>query len=236
VNHPAREKLFALFCGLWLGLTFLKFGNPIILDAMVGKPQSWAEPWPVSWGYWMLAGVGLFAIPVLKFRFPQPQWPVILLAFWLCWQFLSSTRTIEPRLTNPTLAHFATCAVSFLLGALALAPLRKSPWFWTPVLAGFFYVLFAGFEQHAGGLEATRKAFYAQPNWQLYPKEYLLRVESNRIFSTLVYANALAGLLLLLLPAVLWQAWELTARWPHLLRGVFVGLFANLGVACFYWT
>src|SRR5262245_25404199 len=49
------EKLFVLLCGIWIGLSLLKFGNPVIFDKMIGPPQDWAEfvftPWPIWWGY-----------------------------------------------------------------------------------------------------------------------------------------------------------------------------------------
>jgi O-antigen ligase len=236
----ATEKLFSFGCGTWIGLSLLKFGNPIIFDQMIGEPKNFAEfvftPWPVGWGYVLLAVVAAAAFPVLKFRFSRPLWPIAFLGFWLFWQFLSHTRSIDPKLSQPTLIHFVSCAVAFLLGHWTLGRLQASKWFWGPLLACLFYVLFAGFEQHAGGLEATRKAFYAQPNWEMYPKDYLLKIESNRIFSTLVYPNALAGVLLLLLPAALWQVWQVSVKWPKILRGVAFGLFAYLGVACFYWS
>lgn len=234
------QTVFALLCGIWIGLSFLKFGNPIIFDRMVGTPKDWAEfvftPWPLAWGYAMLVVVIVAAIPVLKAGFDRRAWPVFALGFWLFWQFLSNAGSIDPRLSNPTLVHLVTCGAAFLLGSWALRPLRACGWFWTPILIAFFYVLFSGFDQHAGGLEATRKAFYAQANWQMYPREYLLKIESNRIFSTLVYPNALAGLILLCLPAVLGQSWRLTEKWPRVARGVLCGIFAYLGLACLYWT
>jgi O-antigen ligase len=234
------EKAFALLCGLWIGLSFLKFGNPIIFDQMITAPKKWDEfvftPWPIAWGYFLIVVVVIAAIPILIIRVSKRDWPIGLFAFWLFWQFLSSSRSVEPQLSNPTLIHFVTCGVALLLGWWALAPHHASRWFWTPVLVCFFYALFSGFDQHSGGLEATRKAFYAQANWQLYPKEYLLKIESNRIFSTLVYPNAFAGLILLMLPAVLWQAWQVTDRWPRVFRGVLIGLFGYLGLACLFWT
>jgi hypothetical protein len=236
----AKEKLFTFLCGLWISLSLLKFGNPVIFDQMIGAPKDWAEfvftSWPISWGYVLLALVVVASIPLLKPRFDRRHWPVTLLGIWLFWQILSSARTVDPKLTQPTLTHFISCGVSFLLGWWALAPRRGSGWFWGPVIVGFFYVLFNGFDQHAGGLEATRKAFYEQPDWQQYPKEYLLKIQSNRIFSTLVYPNAFAGVILLLFPPVLCQAWVVTERWPRVLRGVLAGLFIYLGLACFYWT
>jgi len=207
---------------------------------MIGAPKDWAEfvftPWPLSWGYALLVVVLVTAFPVIKLRWDKTDWPVAIVGFWLFWQLLSSARSVQPQLSNPTMIHFASCGVALLIGWWALAPLRASPWFWGPVLLSFAWVLFAGFDQHSGGLEATRKAFYAQPNWELYPKEYLQKIESNRIFSTLVYPNAFAGLILLVLPAALWQGWQLTERWPRVLRGVAVGLVGYLALACFYWT
>jgi hypothetical protein len=109
--------------------------------------------------------------------------------------------------------------------------------FWTLVLLGFFYVLFSAFDQHHGGLEAVRREIYATPNWQqLYQEEYLKKIQSNRIFGTMVYPNALAGAILLLLPISLWKTWELTPRWPRIARGVILGLFAYLGLGCLYWS
>ena len=71
-------------------------------------------------------------------------------------------------------------------------------------------VLIAGWKQHFGGLEETRRFFYSLPDWQSYPPEFLKKVSSNRIYSTLFYPNALAGVILLLLPASLSIVWHAT--------------------------
>jgi len=97
-------------------------------------------------------------------------------------------------------------------------------------------VLGLGFNQHYGGLDEMRRFFYQQPNWQQYPPEYLKKILSNRIFSSLVYPNALAGALILLLPALLVVTWRLTARLPRIWRGVLTGLLAYSGLACLYWS
>jgi O-antigen ligase len=143
---------------------------------------------------------------------------------------------VDPKLTKLTLVHFTTCAIAFVIGWRCLVETRYSSWFWTPLLIGFLYVLFSGFDQHNGGLDATREAFYAQPDWRTYPPEYLLKMQSNRIFGSLVYPNALAQLIILLFPISLWQFWELTARWRRMARLVVVGLFAYLALGCLYWT
>jgi len=237
---PLSHKLFALAAGLWIGLSLLKFGNPAMFDSLVAAPTTTAEflftPWPIAWGYLILAVVAAAGLAVARPEFRREQWPLALFGAWLFWQFLSGARSIEPALTKITLIHFTSCAAALLLGWWGLARVKNPAWFWVPVLLCFFQVLFMGFDQHNGGLESTRREFYAQPNWQLAPKEFLLRMESGRIFSTLLYPNTLAGVILLLLPVSFWQIWSLTQRWPKIARGVALGLFAYLGFACLYWS
>jgi O-antigen ligase len=236
----AAEKVFALVAGIWIGISLVKFGNPIIFDRMVTAPQNVAEliftAWPIAWGYLFFAGVALASLMVLRPRWSRDHWPILLLVIWLFWQFLSSTRTIDKALTAATLPHFVSCGVSLLVGWWALARVRLGAHFWVPIMAGFFYTLFSGFDQQHGGLEAMRKAFYEQPNWQAYPKEYLQKMSSNRIFATFVYPNAFAGAILLMLPVTLWQTWNLTGKWPRVARGVLFGIFGYLALGCLYWS
>jgi hypothetical protein len=240
VRQPAAERFLVLLTGVWIAVSLIKFGNPVIFDRMIEAPRDIAEfvfvSWPVSWGYVLLAAVALAAIRTLRPAYRKEQWPIAFLGFWLFWQFLSSTQTVDPKLTQATLIHFVSCGVSFVVGWWALSRCRLGPLFWTPLLLGFFYVLFNGFDQHHGGLESMRKAFYERPDWQTFPKEYLLKMQSNRIFSTLVYPNALAGVILLFLPIALWKTWDLTKMWPRVARGVALGLYAYLGVGCLYWS
>jgi O-antigen ligase len=226
--------------GIWIGLSLVKFGNPVIFGAMITPPKDLAElifvAWPITWGYFFVAVTVLASLGILRPRVNKAHWPVWLLFIWLFWQFLSSARSIDRQLSTPTLVHFVSCVIAFLLGSWALARTRAGIAFWAPILSGLFYVLFSGFDQHHGGLDAVRKDFYSNPNWQLYPKEYLLKLQSNRIFSTLVYPNALAGAILLILPVSLWKLWEFAAHAPRIVRGVVVGLFAYLGLGCLYWS
>jgi O-antigen ligase len=109
-------------------------------------------------------------------------------------------------------------------------------WFWLPVAVGFFWALLEGFNQHYGGLEATRKFVYEQPGWESFPPEFLRRLERDRVFGTLFYANAMAGVILLLLPGTLWFCFQGGSDRLRVLRAVAVGLCGYAGLACLYWT
>ena len=233
-------KTFAGLTGAWLGVSLVKFGNPVILDRLVESPRGFWEmvfnPWPVAWGYWMLSVLVISGAGVVRFKTSAPRWLVALPMVWFVWQLVAATQTVDVQLTNATLLHFAACNACFYLGLFALSRVRQMTWFWNFLLLGFAWVLWMGLCQHFGGLEATQQMIYQQPNWQQLPPEYLMRMASKRIFSTLVYPNAFAGAILLLLPASLAVVFKMTARLGNVVRGVLVGSLAYAGLACLFWS
>src|SRR5204862_2063274 len=129
-------------------------------------------------------------------------------------------------LTAAVLKQFAACVICYFLGRFALSHAKDLTPFWIGILAGFIIILGLGFNQHYGGLDEMRRFFYQQSNWQQYPPEYLKKISSNRIFSSLVYPNALAGALILLLPALLVVTWRSRARLPRICLGTMSCLLA----------
>lgn len=236
----SRPGLFSAVFGAVLGIALLKFGNPIILDRLIDPPANiWEflfQPWPVLWGYGALLACLALGLASLKLKAPAPKHVAVVLCVWLAWQFVASITSIEGRLTRPVLVHFTACVACFFAGLYGLARNPRPGFFWLPVLLAFVWVLWTGFEQHYGGLEATRKMFYERPDWQQYPPEYIKKIESNRIFSTLVYPNALAGAILLLLPSMLLAAWNFSARLQPLSRAVIAGVLGYAAAACLYWS
>jgi O-antigen ligase len=226
--------------GCLLGLSLLKFGNPIILDRLIDPPANiWEfffQPWPVRWGYALLIGCSALGFGVVQFRTQVPRWVLVVPCAWLGWQILASAQSIDMRLTHATLLHFCACVLCFFLGLFGLGKLKSLNCFWFCLVLAFAFALWTGFEQHYGGLEATRKMFYQQADWQHYSPDYIKKIESNRIFSTLVYPNALAAAILLLGPALLVAAWTLSARLTNVSRLVIVGVLAYAAIACLYWS
>ena len=234
------ETLFAGAAGLFLALALLKFGSPVILDHRIPTPSTLEDfiyaPWPLVWGQCLLAGLALLGLLVARWTVPVPRWVPGLLALWLAWQFLSATQTIDATLTGQTLRHFVACGVCFGLGMVALSRVKQMRVFWLGLLGGFFVVLVIGLEQHFGGLERTRKYFYDLPNWQSYPPDFLKKVESNRIYSTLVYPNAFAGVILILSPILLSLLWRRGVDWQKNVRWAVLIMVAGVALACLYWS
>ena len=235
-----RDRLVPLVLGLWIGLALLKFGNPIILDRLVTAPTSGAEfiywSWPFMWGCVISAIVLVIAFGGTRWSRPPKKVLLWLPAAWFGWQVLAGARSVAPHLTNPTLVHFGITVAAFYAGYFVLSKTRGQNLFWVPVLLAFAWSLLSGFDQHYGGLEATREAFFEQEDWQSYPEEYVKKMQTDRIFGTLVYPNAFATVILMLGPVLVYQLWRFGENWPRVLQGVLCGVLAYMGAACLVWT
>ncbi len=235
-----RGAFFSILFGAVLGVGLVKFGNPIILDRLVETPHGFWElllqPWPISWGYAFLviaAVCGLLNRPKIS---RVPLWVLLTPLIWLGWQCVAAAFTIDANLTRATLPHFAASVGCFYLGLFCIGGLANFQRVMLGIAIGLLWVIWFGFDQHYGGLEATRQMIYAQPGWENLPREYLLKIASNRIFSTLVYPNALAGAIILLLPCSCLVFWNKAQRLSPVARGVLIGVFVDAGLVCFYWT
>jgi hypothetical protein len=235
-------RVFAVFLGVVLGLAVLKFVNPAVFDKFVEWPANGYEwvinPWPMAIGYWLLAAVAMIGLFALRREITAPRWLIVLPLVWLIWQLASATRTVDAELTRSTLKHFASCVVCFYLGFFALASLKNPVHFLVPTCCAFVVVLAVGIEQQFGGLEASRQYFltYVYPRMPSVPPDYLNKLSSERIFSTQFYPNALAGVVLLLLPATLAVIWQSERRFTRSARAFLAGVIGLAALACLYWS
>jgi len=236
-------RFFALCFGAFLGLTLIKFGNPPIFESWVTAPGNIYEfvlgsPWPITWAYGLMGLVVIAGLFVGQWKPNVPHWLVGLPLGWLAWQCFAAAASVNPALSKPTVAHFLGCVVCFYLGLYCLADLRRAVWLLPGLLCGFLIVLLAGWQQHFKGLEQTRKYFftYLYPHMKEVPPEYLKKLSSPRIFSTLFYPNALAGAILLVLPVVLEFMWQARARFTAAARIFLVSATAIGALACLYWS
>jgi hypothetical protein len=244
VEKSGERMLPSVFAGLFgalLGLSLLKFGNPVILEKMIDWPTNIYEwifnPWPVVIAYWLLAGVTVFGLVVARWKTEVPALIVALPLVWFVWEIISGTQSVSVQLTHPTLVHFATCVVCFYLGLFSLGPVRRMWPFWVGIIAGFSIALLSGLNQHFGGLAETRRYFYLyNPDLTKVPEALLEKMKSDRIFGTLFYPNALAGIILMLLPAILAVIWSWRERLTVGARGFLMAVIGLAGLGCLYWS
>ncbi len=236
-------KFFASLFGAFLGLTLLKFGNPPIMERWVETPRNIYEfvlgfPWPIIWAYWLLALVAGCGLLTARWAFQAPRWLIALPLVWLAWQFLAAVQAVDDQLATATFKHFGACVVCFYLGYFCLSRQPRLGLFWIGLLVAFLLVLAAGWSQHFGGLEQTRKYFYTYlyPQLKEVPPGYLKKISSNRIFATLFYPNALAGALLLFLPGMLTLLWRAERWFTAGARRFLSGVVGLGGLGCLFWS
>lgn len=243
-QHPPSQlgKVFAVAFGCFLGLALLKFGTPSVMNQFVTTPNNVLEwfifVWPLKVAYPLAGILALTGLAVAHWKNFAPRSLVAMPIVWLVWQFIASTHTVDASLTQGILIHFTICVTCFYLGTLSLRRANTARLFLGPLLGAFGVMLYVGLEQHFGGLEETRKYFWAYfyPTLPNVPPEYLKKMQSNRIFSTVFYPNAFAGALLLLLPALLTWIWQAKQRFTIGARSLLCGLLAICSAGCLYWT
>jgi O-antigen ligase len=235
------QKLFACAFGLLLALSLLKLGNPVVMDAKVEMPgNAWEwmlTGWPLTVGQALLGLVILLGIPAVRQRSNIPRWLRFAPLPWLIWQFIAATDSVDGSHTTATLLHFCTAVACFYLGLFCLSPIRELRGFWSGLAAGYVLVLLSGWQQHFGGLEATRAYFFTEVYPTLngeVPAALLKRMTSDRIFATLFYPNTLAGAILLLAPVSLGSL-PLVFRQDSA-RRIAVLLMLALSGGCLLWS
>jgi len=200
------------------------------------------SPWPISWAYRLLGLVSIMGLIVAvssgSTRNAIPFWLLILPLVWLACQVIAATTTVDDELSRPTLTHFIACCVCLYLGFFALARVRNLAPFWIGLFCAFLLVLVVGWEQHFGGLEATRQYFFREiyPQLREVSPDYLKKISSNRIFSTLFYPNSLAGALLLVLPVMLMLVGSSRGLLTLPARCLLAGLVSVGALGCLFWS
>lgn len=252
LNVDRAGAWLAVWSGVVFATVWVKLGSPMILSDKTHAPENLLEwlilSWPPRWGYallglWLLAAVALaWRLPPSPRHSPAKGWwrwtPWLLLA-WLAWQVLAALFTVEPHMTRLVFPHLFACGVCFLGGRFVLARTRHPEFFWGFAALGVVVTLVGGWDQHWGGLEATRRQFEQLPpemRAAMDTLEFRARMASNRIFSTFFYPNAFAGGLLLGLPATVAFAWRWGA-WRNRILATALSIVTALGgLACLVWT
>ena len=226
--------------------------------------EFWADAWPPHWGNWILlplalAGAGLGLSRRLQWPGTRQLWLLPLL--WFGWQLLSATQTVDGNLTAATLCQFAGCLAGYFIGALVLGRERAWQWLLIGILAAFAFCLIRGINQRLFEFPQSRQMLLEgqRTGWTNIPPEMfaemkrdqaviptngvyvpnpviLTKFAKGRVMGTLVYPNALAGLVLLLLPVSLVLAFNSSRRLRPPLPAAVTALTILLGGMAFFWT
>lgn len=222
------------------------------------------EPWPLHWANWMLFPLllaGGLLIIAGKVSWPHTRWLWLLPLIWLGWQLVSATQTVDVNLTHDTLWQFFGCVACYFLGSLLFAHDQLWRWLLPGLLAAFIFCMVRGIDQrvfefpqdHIMLVEGERTGwtnFSPATVTQMKAENVIIttngvdvanpiilkKFKKGRIAGTLVYPNALAGLILLLWPIALTLAFSHTKTLKSSIRLAVIGLTIFLGSVAFYWS
>ena len=256
--------LFGLFLGLAIWKFGNPVILEEIIHPPANWQSFWNDAWPIAWAnvlllvITVLGGVLLLANP---FRWPATRWLWILPVIWLAWQFLSAAQSQFHDLTTPTLWQYAGCVICYLLGALVIGRQRGWHWLLIGVFAALAFCLVRAVDQKLFEFPRERQLLLEsqQAGWtNMAPSLFLelkqdniiintngvdvanpviiAKYEKGRVSGTLVYPNALAGIVLLLLPAALALIWQTTRKLRPLVCLAAMGLAVFLGLAGLFWS
>jgi hypothetical protein len=231
---------FGLFLGLCLWKFGNPVILDPMISVPVTAAEYFNVPWPPHWAGWLLLplvilGAGL----ALQNKIPRPQfsWLGLLPLAWLGWQFLAAGPTVDADLTAATLWQFSGVVACYFLGRLVFA--RDALWRWLlpGLLAVFAFSLVRGVDQRLFEFpqDGQLLAEGERCGWTNFPPETVAQMKADnlilttngadvanpvilakfknaRVYGTLVYPNALAGIILLLGPVALALAFGATKK------------------------
>jgi len=222
------------------------------------------EPWPTHWANWIflpLAAIGAILIFQKKIVWTQTKWLWLLPVIWLGWEFISATQTVDADLTAATLSQCCGCVACYFLGALIFA--RDDLWRWLlpGLLVAFAFCLVRSIDQHVFEFPQNYQMLIEgeRSGWTNFPPETIAEMKAGnviintngadvanpailekfkkgRVAGTLVYPNALAGIILLLWPIALALAFSATKKLKPFIRLTTIALTLFLGSAALFWS
>jgi len=189
-SKSGREKYFALAFGLFLGLTILKFGNPVILDSKISSPVSLSDflndAWPTHWANWILLPLALAGAAIAfsrKLPWPTIKWLWLLPLLWFGWQLFSASATVDSDLTATTLWQFSGCVACYFLSAFLLGSEHALRWLLIGVLAAFTFCLIRAVDQRLFEFPQNRQMLIEgeHAGWTNFPPELFLDMKREQV-------------------------------------------------------
>jgi O-antigen ligase len=235
------------------------------ISAPTSLAEFLSEPWPPHWANWILPPLVIVGgLLIFKSRRPNFHLPTSIFCFslgWLGWQFVSATRTVDANLTTATLWQFSGCVACYFLGAFLFHERSAQKILLAGILVAFTFCLVRAVNQRLFEFPANHQALAEgeRAGWTNYLPETIAEMKREsaiittngmdvanpvilekfskaRVYGTLVYPNALAGLVLLLWPVSLVIVFGAAKNLKPAIRLAAIGLAVFLGGAAFFWS
>jgi hypothetical protein len=234
------------------------------IDAPVTWSDCLSDAWPPHWVNWMLVPLAGWGA-LLAFQAGKSGWPSICLwllpLVWLVWQFVSAAHTEDADLTAATLCQFCGCVACYFLGMRLFGRNDIARWLMIGLLVAFAFCLVRAVNQRLFEYPQNVQMLTEgeRTGWTNFPPESIVELKHDdiiittngvdvanpailqkfakgRVSGTMVYPNALAELILLLLPVSIVLAFYSTGRFRRFVQYAVIALTFFLGVGGFFWT
>ncbi len=234
------------------------------IDPPTTLAEAWSFAWPLRWANWLLLPLVVIGAGLVmrgKLAWPRSKWLWLLPLVWLGWQFVSATHSVDPVLTAATLWQFFGVVACYFLGAFLFASRTARGWLLVGILVAFTFCLVRAVDQKLFEFPINYQTLVEgeSSGWTNFPPETVTEMKREnviintngvdvanpvivkkfkmgRVAGTLVYPNALAGLILLLWPAALVLVLEAMKPLKVSVRRAALALVVFLGGAAFFWT
>jgi O-antigen ligase len=225
------------------GLAFfapLKFGTPVIAQASLVPPTDLAEWLFFSWPNQLAALVAFGALMWLVLDRERlgarVDFLFLLPLLFLVSQVIAAPASIAPQTTADTLMAFAVDVLLFYAAAWYVRDGATAARIFGALGLATMFVMVLALEQRYGGLQRTREFAALYTDTTHAPSDMLLRMQSNRVFGSLVYPNALAGYLVLAFGPMLAWIWVRGRSWVPWMKWCTMLFVAGLIVFCLALT
>jgi len=213
----------------------LKFGAPVVTQALMfvpGDALEWIlEPWPNQIAFVFILVSLLWLVLDAERLTARVDFLFLLPLLFLLTQAAPTLGSINRQVSLDTLVYFACCVLLFYTAAWYVRDGANAAAIFGGLGLATMLVCVAALRQYFGGLEETRQFAAAYVDTTQAPKDFLLRLTSNRPFAWFGgYPNALAGFLVIAFaPTLAWisvrgRGWDPRVRRPTLaLAGCLMG-------------
>ncbi|HTS16967.1 MAG TPA: O-antigen ligase family protein [Verrucomicrobiae bacterium] len=218
----------------------LKFGAPSVVQWAVPLPADVIEALYFTWPNEVaiiLVFVGFTWLVLDRERMlARVDLLFVLPLLFLLTQVLASPWTICVQETIDTVLLFAAAVLLFYVAAWYVRDGAATGRIFGGLALATLFVCILAMQQHFGGLEETRAYAASHIDTSAAPRDFLLRMTSNRVFGPFVYPNALAGFLVVAFAPVLAWIWVRARGWDARVKWVVMVFTAGVMLFCLLLT
>ena len=218
----------------------LKFGTPTMIQAGITPPSNGPEwlyfMWPNELVIILIFAGFIWLVLDRERMLARVDLLFVLPLLFLLAQALAVPGTICRQTTTDTLMLFAACVLLFYVGAWYARDGAATMRVFGGLALAMLFVCLLAMQQYFGGLQETREFAATYMDTTKAPKDFLLRMTSNRVFGPFVYPNALAGFLVVAFAPTLAWIWVRARNWDGRVKWLALVLAGAEMVFCLLLT